>query len=135
MNKLKEKLNDSHYLEMIDRLKVVMNVIDNHCVQHQLSKADKQISSRLDKVMDLLYECQQLAKGLDISKTDQNKSDLKSFNVKFKDIDPDTGNISQDMVICVCEDELNARWIKESIEFEWFSENGANDPNREFYVV
>jgi hypothetical protein len=56
------------------------------------------------------------------------------FQIRFKDIDPDTGETSQDLLICVCEDETLAGWTKTSIERDWFSEDGPSDPNREFYI-
>ncbi len=56
------------------------------------------------------------------------------FEVRFKDTDPDTGEISQDEKICFCEDAQNANWIRHSLEYEWYSEEGAQDPNREFYI-
>ena len=56
------------------------------------------------------------------------------FEVRFKDIDPDTGEISQDKIICECEDHQSAFWVLKSLECEWFSDEGAQDPNREFYI-
>jgi hypothetical protein len=56
------------------------------------------------------------------------------FKVRFKDIDPDTGSVSQDQIICECEHYAEAFWIKKSLEHQWFSEDGPQDPNREFYI-
>jgi hypothetical protein len=56
------------------------------------------------------------------------------FEVRFKDIDPDTGEISQDKRICECEDHMEAFWVQKSLESQWFSSEGAQDPNREFYI-
>ena len=56
------------------------------------------------------------------------------FEVRFKDTDPDTGEISQDKKICECEDHQEAFWVQKSLESEWFSSEGAQDPNREFYI-
>ena len=56
------------------------------------------------------------------------------FEIRFKDIDPDTGKISQDMKICSCENLESASWIKHSIEYQWYSPEGNQDPNREFYI-
>lgn len=56
------------------------------------------------------------------------------FEVRFKDIDPDTGEISQDKKICECEDYQEAFWVLKSLEKEWHSEDGAQDPNRDFYI-
>jgi hypothetical protein len=56
------------------------------------------------------------------------------FEIRFKDIDPDTGEISQDEKICVCEDPRSANWVRHSLEHEWYSPEGSQDPNREFYI-
>ena len=57
------------------------------------------------------------------------------FEVRFKDIDPDTGKISQDKKICECEDHQSANWVRHSLGYEWHSPEGAQDPNREFYIT
>lgn len=56
------------------------------------------------------------------------------FEVRFKDIDPDTGEVSQDKRICECEDPQEAFWVLKSVEREWHSPEGTQDPNREFYI-
>ena len=33
------------------------------------------------------------------------------IEIRFKDIDPDTGDISQDKLIATCENESMARWV------------------------
>ena len=56
------------------------------------------------------------------------------LEVRFKDVDPDTGKTSQDERVCVCEDQQSASWIRHSLEYEWNSPTGSQDPNREFYI-
>ena len=56
------------------------------------------------------------------------------LEVRFKDIDPDTGDVSQDKKICSCLDHMEALWVMKSLESQWFSSEGAQDPNREFYL-
>ena len=53
------------------------------------------------------------------------------YEIRFKDIDPDSGDISQDVLLATSENEMYARWISHSLEFD-NAENG--DPNREFYI-
>jgi hypothetical protein len=60
---------------------------------------------------------------------------MNKFQIRFRDIDPDTGLNSQDILIAQCEGEEMAKWVKQSIEKEWYSENGPQDPNREFYIL
>ena len=57
------------------------------------------------------------------------------YEIRFKDIDPDTGDVSQDLPIALSMSENNARWVLEALTREWFDLNGANDPNREFYII
>jgi hypothetical protein len=53
------------------------------------------------------------------------------IEIRFRDIDPDTGGISQDMKIATCEVASNAEWIKHALSMGGADEN----PNREFYTV
>jgi len=55
------------------------------------------------------------------------------YQIRFKDIDPDSGIISQDEFFCMCNDENTAKLILDLVEKDWYSENG--DPNREFYIL
>lgn len=57
------------------------------------------------------------------------------YQVRFKDIDPDTGLISQDSLIATCNTESDAKWVHAALNAEWFSPNGGCDPNREFYIL
>jgi len=60
---------------------------------------------------------------------------MTKYVIHFKDIDPDTGDVSQTAVLAVSEQISNANWIRIALEHEWFSDHGANDPNREFYIT
>jgi len=60
---------------------------------------------------------------------------MNKFQVRYRDIDPDTGSNYQDILIAQCEGEEMAKWVKHAIEKEWFSEEGPQDPNREFYIL
>ena len=59
----------------------------------------------------------------------------KKYEIRFKDIDPDSGDISQDLLIAICVEENNAKWILHAIYQDWYSPNGPNDPNRDFYIA
>jgi hypothetical protein len=54
------------------------------------------------------------------------------YEVKFKDIDPDTGLVSQNVLMAVCPDLNKAHCIAEALTKDWFESCG--DPNREFFV-
>jgi hypothetical protein len=57
------------------------------------------------------------------------------IQVRYKDIDPDSGEINTDELMCNCLDIDMAKWIKIAVERDWYSENGPCDPNREFYIT
>jgi len=52
------------------------------------------------------------------------------IELRFRDIDPDTGGISQDTKIATCEVLSHAEWIKQALEI-----GDADQPNREYYLV
>jgi hypothetical protein len=52
------------------------------------------------------------------------------WEIRFKDIDPDTGDISQDELICVCPDEISANWVFQSLKMMMAE---FDEPNREIY--
>jgi hypothetical protein len=59
------------------------------------------------------------------------KNQNQMIEIRFRDIDPDTGGISQDMKIATCEVTSHAKWIKHALEI-----GGADEqPNREYYLV
>jgi hypothetical protein len=54
------------------------------------------------------------------------------YELRLKDIDPDTGKTSQDMLLVLTFDLRRAELIRDSLEKHWFYNDG--DPNREFYI-
>lgn len=57
------------------------------------------------------------------------------YEIRFRDIDPDTGDISQDTPIAMTTDEDSAKWIVRALNTDWFGYGGPCDPNREFYIL
>ncbi len=54
------------------------------------------------------------------------------IEIRFKDIDPDTGGISQDKLVCSCPNERSSKFVLQAIKnFETINDG---DPNREYYV-
>jgi len=58
-----------------------------------------------------------------------------TYQVRFKDIDPDSGTVSQDEFFCMCQEENTAKLILSFVIKDWYSENGPSDSNREFYIL
>ena len=44
---------------MIDRLHVVMSIIDDHILQHPVAKVDKKLNSHLNKALEELWKAYQ----------------------------------------------------------------------------
>ena len=62
---LEDLLNDSHYREITDRLHVIMSTINEHIIQHPVSKINKKIYKKVEKAQNLLWEAyQESAKNL-----------------------------------------------------------------------
>jgi hypothetical protein len=65
MSKLKDKLNSGHYLEMMDRLHIIMENINDHLIQHPVAKVDKRIDSLLNKALEELWDAYQITGNLE----------------------------------------------------------------------
>lgn len=58
------KLDEFHYHEMLDRLSVVISIVDSALVQHPVAKLDKNIQQLIDEANEKLSEAYQLAGGI-----------------------------------------------------------------------
>ena len=63
--RLKDKLNSGHYLEMMDRLHIIMENINDHLIQHPVAKVDKRIDSLLNKALEELWDAYQITGNLE----------------------------------------------------------------------
>lgn len=54
-----KKINDGHYLELMDRLHVLMCTLDEHCVKHPISKKNKKIKFNLENALGQLWDVYQ----------------------------------------------------------------------------
>jgi len=55
----KNKINDGHYLELMDRLHVLMCTLEDHCVKHPVSKKNKDIKFKLEYALGQLWDAYQ----------------------------------------------------------------------------
>jgi hypothetical protein len=53
------EINDGHYLELMDRLHVLMCTLDEHCVKHPVSKKNKDIKFKLEYALGQLWDAYQ----------------------------------------------------------------------------
>jgi len=56
---MKNKINDGHYLELMDRLHVLMCTLNDHCLNHPLSKKDKDIKFKIEYALGQLWDAYQ----------------------------------------------------------------------------
>ena len=57
---MKNKINDGHYLELMDRLHVQTCMIDDHLVSHPLTKKIKKAKKLIDNAVISLAEAYQI---------------------------------------------------------------------------
>ncbi len=57
---MKNKINDGHYLELMDRLHVQTCMIDDHLVSHPLTKKIKKVKKLIDNALMSLAEAYQI---------------------------------------------------------------------------
>lgn len=55
------------------------------------------------------------------------------YEIRFRDIDPDTGTVIKDDLVAVSPDLKMAELVWSCLQTVWYSPEGSNDPNREFY--
>jgi len=68
------KINDGHYLELLDRLHVIMCNIEEHCVKHPISKKNKDIRFQLEYALGQLWDAYQQVGDLE---DDKNKNPIE----------------------------------------------------------
>jgi hypothetical protein len=68
---LQDKINPGHYSEMVDRLHLVMSIIDTHLLQHPVAKANKDVKFQIEYALGQLSDAYQIAGRLNYEK---NKS-------------------------------------------------------------
>ncbi len=54
------ELNDGHYLELMDRLHVIMCNLNDHCVEHPLAQADDEIKFKIEYALGQLFDAYQV---------------------------------------------------------------------------
>ena len=59
------KINNGHYLELMDRLHVQLCTIEDHLLGHPLTQNEKQVEELIQKASDLLAEAYQVVGNLE----------------------------------------------------------------------
>lgn len=66
------EINDGHYLELMDRLHVVMCTIDDHILSHPLTKKEKDIKFQVQYAMGQLWDAYQMVGQKEIEKNEES---------------------------------------------------------------
>jgi hypothetical protein len=67
----KDNINQGHYLELMDRLHVVMCNVQEHCIDHPLTKKNKEIKFKLEYALGQLWDAYQ-----EVGKLDHERNSL-----------------------------------------------------------
>jgi hypothetical protein len=62
---LKDKLNSGHYHEMMDRLHIIMENINDHLIQHPVAKVNKKVNEKLNTALETLWDAYQITGNLE----------------------------------------------------------------------
>jgi hypothetical protein len=57
---------------------------------------------------------------------------METYEIRYKDIDPDTGDITNDQMICQCPTEMLAEWVYSAIVRDMSLD--YDEPNRDIYI-
>lgn len=57
---MKNEINDGHYLELMDRLHIVMMNIQDHIISHPLTENEPDIQNKIEQASFKLFEAYQL---------------------------------------------------------------------------
>jgi hypothetical protein len=71
-----KKINDGHYIELMDRLHVLMCTLDEHCVKHPVSKKNKDIKFKLEYALGQLWDAYQEV-GNESLKKEKNENGIQ----------------------------------------------------------
>ena len=64
---MKNKVNSGHYLELLDRLHILMCTLDEHCIEHPVAKKHKNVKQQLKLTLSQLWNVYQEIGSLDNS--------------------------------------------------------------------
>jgi hypothetical protein len=71
---MKVKINEGHYLELMDRLHVIMCTLNDHCVEHPLAQSDEEIRFKIEYALGQLWDAYQLVGSKDYKNENKNNT-------------------------------------------------------------
>jgi hypothetical protein len=70
----KNSINAGHYLELMDRIHIVMMNIQDHLVDHPLAENERDVRKKIEKSLHKLWEAYQLVGNKENSYEKENNS-------------------------------------------------------------
>ncbi len=80
MKEEKVEINDGHYHEMMDRLHVQMETLDEHLLKHPIGQQHKEVNRLIIKAIITLLQAYQITGGLAHEKAKKNKTNTRRKN-------------------------------------------------------
>jgi hypothetical protein len=68
------KINEGHYLELMDRLHVVMCTLNDHCLEHPLTQKNEDIKFQIEYAIGQLWDAYQLVGNKDYDNEMENNT-------------------------------------------------------------
>ncbi len=68
------KINAGHYLELMDRLHVVMCTLNDHCLEHPLTQKNEDIKFKIEYAIGQLWDAYQLVGNKDYENENENNT-------------------------------------------------------------
>jgi len=70
----KNLINKGHYLELMDRIHIVMMNIQDHLIDHPLSENEKDIQKKIEKAQHNLWKAYQLVGNKEAEYENENNA-------------------------------------------------------------
>jgi hypothetical protein len=70
----KNIINKGHYLELMDRIHIVMMNIQDHLIDHPLAENERDIRKKIEKAQHKLWEAYQLVGNKEVFYEDENNA-------------------------------------------------------------
>ena len=70
----KNLINSGHYLELMDRIHIVMMNIQDHLIDHPLSENERDVRKKIEKAQHKLWEAYQLVGNKEDSYENENNT-------------------------------------------------------------
>jgi len=70
----KNSINAGHYLELMDRIHIVMMNIQDHLIDHPLAENERDVRKKIEKAQHKLWEAYQLVGNKEVFYEDENNA-------------------------------------------------------------